>query len=137
MSKGRSSPSRTPSVEGKNRRLKADIFERIEMVEFVENYGAKIRAMREKLGLTREELGNLVREKASYIKKIENEEVKPSIQLARALERVLKIKILEEVKKDYEVFSDLAAPTKSGSRTITLADMVDVESLFKSEKKTK
>ncbi len=61
-----------------------------------EDYHVLIKRAREALGLTQEELGRKLGEKTSVISKLETGKLKPSIPLARKIEHVLKIKILEE-----------------------------------------
>lgn len=61
-----------------------------------ENFPILIKSAREKLGLTQQELGRRLGEKASVISKLETGKLKPSIPLARKIENILKIKILEE-----------------------------------------
>ena len=62
-----------------------------------EGYHTLIKKAREALGLTQEELGRKLGEKTSVISKLETGKLKPSIPLAKKIEHVLKIKILEEV----------------------------------------
>lgn len=104
-------------------RQKTNIIERVERYEFVDGYGEIIRKAREKLGLTREELGALIQDKASVIKKIENEELKPTIELAKKLEKVLKVKILVEVSEEVEEFFKPQSP-KTKPSGLTLGDLL-------------
>ncbi len=62
--------------------------------EVIEDYAAKIRVAREKLGLTHEDLGKKINEKASLLRHIETGKVAPNNQLANKLEHVLKIKLM-------------------------------------------
>lgn len=63
----------------------------------VENYGRIIKNAREKLNLSQEKLAKMLNEKESVISRIEAQHMKPSEKLARKLEKVLNIKILEEI----------------------------------------
>ncbi|MCS7095426.1 MAG: helix-turn-helix domain-containing protein [Thaumarchaeota archaeon] len=72
------------------------IVERVERYELVEGYGEVVRRAREARFLTREQLAELVGEKVSTIKRVENGELRPSMELARKLEKTLKIKLLVE-----------------------------------------
>lgn len=114
----RSKPRISPPVRP---RQKSNIVERVERYEFVEGYGEIIRKAREKLGLTREELGALIQDKASVIKKIENEELKPTIEQAKKIEKTLKVKILVEVSEEVE---ELFKPPKPKPSGVTLGDLL-------------
>jgi putative transcription factor len=100
---------------------RSNIVERVERYEFVEGYGEIIRKARERLGLTREELGALIQDKSSVIKKIENEELKPTIEQAKKLEKALKVKILVEVSEEVE---ELFKPPKPKPSGVTLGDLL-------------
>jgi len=73
----------------------------LEDVEIVEDYSERIRRAREEMGFTREILARMVGEKESVIKKIEDGKLVPTIDLARKLERVLKINLLEASSEEY------------------------------------
>lgn len=60
-----------------------------------EDFPAVIRNTRTSMGLTQEQLGMKVNEKSSVIAKLETGRLKPSIQLARKLENLMKIHLLE------------------------------------------
>ncbi len=66
-----------------------------ESIEVVEDYAERIRSAREALGWTKEILAERVKEKVSVIRRIEAGEMVPPISLARKLESILKIKLLE------------------------------------------
>ncbi|MEM2999387.1 MAG: multiprotein bridging factor aMBF1 [Candidatus Bathyarchaeia archaeon] len=89
--------------------------------EVVDDYHVKIRQAREKLGLTHEELGKRINEKASVLSKIETGKMAPGNVLALKLEHALKIKLLVPVK-------DEAAPTmlRLPSRETTLGDLIEL-----------
>jgi putative transcription factor len=84
-------------------------------------YGELLRARREELGLTQEELGKRLNEKTSVIARLEAERMMPSEALARKIERHLGIRILEEVEEP-EIRS-------SGAKTgeLTLGDVVKIK----------
>ncbi|RLI09291.1 TIGR00270 family protein [Candidatus Bathyarchaeota archaeon] len=65
-----------------------------EELELVEDFGRKVREAREAKGLTQEELGRMVGEKASVISRIESGRMAPDLVLARKLEHALGIKLL-------------------------------------------
>ena len=106
------------------RRSRADryagVVERVERYEFVEDLGNVVRKAREAKFLTREQLAEMVGEKVSTIRRIENNELKPSFELARKLERVLKVKLLVEATD--EVFERVV--TRAQRRGLTIGDVL-------------
>ena len=60
------------------------------------NYPTIIKKAREKLGLKQSEFAKLIREKESVVHKLETGELEPSIKLAKKLEHILKIKLIEQ-----------------------------------------
>jgi len=60
-----------------------------------DDYPTIIRNARTSMGLTQEQLGMKVNEKSSVIAKLETGKLKPSIQLARKLENLMKVHLLE------------------------------------------
>jgi len=91
--------------------------------EIVEGYAAKIRQAREKLGISHEELGKKINEKASVLRKIETGKMTPNNQLVTKLEHTLKIKLLVQVKEEK------AAPQipKAANRELTLGDLMQFD----------
>jgi len=83
-----------PPPSRPKRRRRADLLEEVERLQPVEGYGDLIRRARERLGLTQEELGMKLGEKASVIRKLEREELIPDRRLAEKLRRVLRIEVL-------------------------------------------
>ncbi len=74
----------------------------VEKYEVVEDYAQRVRRAREKLGLTQKELAIKVKVGEKVIKRIEAGTLVPPIDLARRLERVLGVKLLEPVAEEYE-----------------------------------
>ncbi|MEM1666659.1 MAG: multiprotein-bridging factor 1 family protein [Nitrososphaerota archaeon] len=93
----------------------------MEKIDYVEGFHVRIKNARERMGLSQEELAAQLNEKATLIKKIEQGEVKPSIELARKLEKFLKIQIIEEVTEDYRYGPFLSKPQPGG---YTLGDVM-------------
>ncbi|RLE45089.1 TIGR00270 family protein [Candidatus Woesearchaeota archaeon] len=60
------------------------------------NYPTIIKKAREKLGLKQSEFAELIKEKESVVHKLETGELEPSIKLAKKLEHILKIKLIEQ-----------------------------------------
>jgi putative transcription factor len=89
--------------------------------EVVEGYHSKIRQAREKLGLSHEELGKKINEKASVLSKLETRKMTPNNMLVTKLERALKIKLLVPIKT--EKFSEIP---KAPCREPTLGDLIQL-----------
>ncbi len=64
-------------------------------LELVENYGFLVRKAREKMSLTHDELSRKVGAKVSVLQKLETGKMVPDQDLAKRLERTLKIKLLQ------------------------------------------
>jgi len=121
---------RKPAPGAPVKRRGADIFETVERIDYVERLGDVIRSARERLGLTQEELANLVQEKVSVIKKLEAGSFRPPLELARNIERVLKVKIIRELKdEDIRI-----TPPPAFNRGVTLGDILSSASEEKEEK---
>jgi len=91
---------------------------KIEEPEFMEsvvsNFAKLIRNAREKQGLTIEEFSKKLNERESFVQKLEQGKLEPSIDTARKLENLLKIKLVEEIVEKMNVFKG----KKSGPLTI-------------------
>ncbi len=98
------------------RRVSRRIF--YEEYEVVQDYAKRIREARTRMGWSTKVLAEKVREKENVIRRIEAGRLVPPIDLARRLERVLHIKLLEPVveettyrtrssDKDYFTIGDL------------------------------
>lgn len=90
--------------------------------EVVEGYDAKIRQAREKLGLSHEELGKKINEKASVLSKLETGKMAPNNMLVTKLEHALKIKLLVPIKKE-EISHGFP---KLPNRKPTLGDLIQL-----------
>lgn len=89
-------------------------------VEYVEDFGTHVRRAREMMGLSQAELAVQVKTKETIIKKIEQGEFNPPIDLARRLEKTLKISILHESVEEVSMPRQ-KPPTQSG---YTLEDVL-------------
>jgi len=89
--------------------------------EIVESYYSRIRQSREKLGLSHEELGKRINEKASVLRKIETGKMTPDNQLVTKLEHILKIKLLVPVPEEKS-----PQVPKTPSRELTLGDLMQL-----------
>ncbi len=90
--------------------------------EIVEDFAERIKEAREAMGLTRELLARMVGEKVSTIKRIEDGTLVPTIDLARKLERVLKIVLVVETLPSIE-----SEEYKTRKYELTLGDIVELK----------
>ncbi len=111
-----------PQRRGTYRRMGMRRSRRSELIEeIVDDYATRIREAREKMGLTREVLATMVGEKESTIRRIESGKLQPTIKLARKLEKVLKIKLVETYTEE-----ELYGGGEGGSDyELTLGDIVE------------
>lgn len=95
-----------------------------EDLELIENYGELVREARTRMGLTQDELASQIGEKLTVIKKIEHGELRPSIELARKLEKFLKIRLLvpAEEEPSSELKKYLARPGAISG--VSLGDLI-------------
>lgn len=105
---GRAQPVREPPrrarVGGPQRREKPIRRVTIELLDLVEDYPDLIRQAREAKGWDLKTLAQKLRISESMLRKIEQGKLKPPIDLARKIEKILKIRILEptELEEEYE-----------------------------------
>ncbi len=90
-----------------------------DLVELVPEFGRKIREARESLGLSPEELGAKIKEKATLLRKIEREEISPEDEIRKKLERELNIKLTDQA-------SEARVKASSASRGLTLGDIASI-----------
>ena len=90
--------------------------------EVVEDFHKLIREAREKKGWSREELGEKIYEKVSEINRLESGKMVPDLKLARKMEKILKITLLE--KTDQAQMDDLNA---AHMRKATIGDIARIK----------
>ena len=90
--------------------------------ELTRDYPNKIRVSREKMGLTHEELGKKINEKASVLRNLEVGKMEPNNQLASKLEHMLKIKLLIPISDEKAV-----QIPKSANQELTLGDIIEID----------
>ncbi|MDR2967879.1 MAG: multiprotein bridging factor aMBF1 [Methanobacteriaceae archaeon] len=90
--------------------------------ELIEDYNSIIRKKREDKGWSREVLGNKINEKVSVINRLESGKMVPDIKLAKKLENILKITLIEKLDD-----IDLESFQKSSSNGPTLGDIVKIK----------
>ena len=109
----------TQSLEQRARRSRSrDIYDDMQE-ELVEDYGERIRAARQRTGMTVEQLGERLREKAATLAKVEAGSFHPPDALVKKLERELGIKLKEKPEKP----AGVGAP-KPASGPLTLGDLI-------------
>ncbi len=90
--------------------------------EVLEDYNSIIREAREKKGWSREDLAEKIYEKASVINRLESGKMVPDIKLARKLERILNIKLMEKLE---DVSSeDIGSSARKGA---TIGDIARIK----------
>lgn len=90
--------------------------------ELVEGYPAKIRSAREKIGLSHEDLGLKINERASVLKHIELGKMEPNNLLASKLERTLKITLLVPIAEEKP---EETAKISAKNQEMTLGDLIE------------
>ncbi len=95
--------------------------------DIVEGYGKIIKNARERASLPLAVVAERVSEKESYLNAIENERLRPTVEVAKKLEKELNIKLVEKVEQSTAAS---AAPSGKAFSEPTLADLL-------SEKKKK
>lgn len=86
--------------------------------EVSEDFNTVIRLAREKKGWSREDLAQKIYEKASVINRIESGKMIPDIKLARKLEKILNVTLLEKIEEEQ--------PDDTGQRRIGGATIGDI-----------
>ena len=99
----------------REKQQKTPLISRNEIVQnLIEGFHEIIKKKREHLNLKQEDLAKKINEKLSIIHKIETGHFEPSINLARKIERFLKISIIEQVSSS----GGATGKTESGSFTL-------------------
>ncbi len=99
---------------------------RTESVQLMKPDCAKIvKTAREKTGLTQEEFSKRINERESIINKVESGHMKPDLELARKLERALKISLVDTVEIEPGVQDE--QEKKRGATGLTIGDMISIK----------
>ena len=94
-----------------------------EVIEMVmPDFSEKIRKKREQLGLDHEKFAKMINQKKSVVHKLENKELTPNIKLAKRLEKILNIQLVEEYAEEGRA----AAAKKTAGEKITIGDIIKV-----------
>ena len=83
-----------------------------------EDYNLVIKNAREKNGMSQDMLAAIVGEKLSTVKKIESGKIKPTLDLARKIEKALKINLIEIEKQE-------KIELKGKKDELTLGDVIE------------
>jgi putative transcription factor len=114
---------RQPQMMQKKRQLIA----KVEITqELVDGYAQQIRVAREKLGLSHEDLGLKISEKATVLKHVELGKMEPNNLLVSKLERILKIKLLVPIET--ETPEQKMKSTSAKNEEMTLGDLIEIDS---------
>ena len=110
-----------PKKEEKPKPSKQKVARKRKVVEevIVEDYAKRVREARERLGMSRRELGMKVGEHETIIKRIELGRLQPDLELARKLERVLGIQLIKKVE-----YEEVEGTTTQLPKELTLGDIV-------------
>jgi len=87
----------------------------------VEDYATRVKNKREQLGLKQEDFAKLLNEKESVMHHIEQGKFRPSIDLARKLEKKLSITLVEQHEEDH---SKIVKPSSEG---FTIGDFIKIK----------
>ena len=87
--------------------------------ELVEDFAARIRNARSRMGMTQKDLAAKLNEKQTILSKVESGGMRPDEKLIRKLQKELGIVLKERPPPQVEVKS-----TSTGSGTLTLADLI-------------
>jgi putative transcription factor len=93
------------------------------LLTVVDDAGMKVKAGREKLGLSQQDFALKLNEHQSVIHKIETGHHEPNLELARKLEKLLRITLIETV----ENVSVSSEKTKTGP--VTIGDMLKIKNV--------
>lgn len=97
--------------------------EQPEIIEtVVDDFSSIIRKKREEMNLKQDDFAKKINEKSSLVYSLENGKTRPSIALARKLEKLLNIRLIEEIK-DTKI--DLGKRDDSGE--LTIGDLIKVK----------
>ena len=97
------------------RKKEKDIYEEMDK-ELVPDWAKKIREGRKKKGISREQLGARIGERTKIIAKLENEELHPTDEMVKNLEKELDITLLQEI--------GTATMKKKRMKELTIGDVI-------------
>lgn len=92
-----------------------------ERLEIIENFGEVIKDARTRMGMSRDVLAGMLGIKESTLRNIEEGKLIPDINLARKIEKVLRVKLLVEGEEYSE-----SGTGGAGIGEVTLGDIVEI-----------
>lgn len=113
---------RKPTKRAKGPTTRAGARPRTEEYELVDDYGENIRRAREELGLKIEQIAESIRIKASLLRKVEAGRIAPSYEVAKAIEKLLDVDIIE--KKRSSGALEVLASRREDYTPVTLGELV-------------
>ena len=93
--------------------------ESVEVV--VSNFGELLRKKREQDGMSQKEFARKIAEKESILHKMETGSLVPTMETARKLERMLSLKLVEEITEE------ASGERKKDNQVMTLGDFVTIK----------
>jgi putative transcription factor len=122
---GRVAPPQTRRDIKENKTIPSSQNQKVtETIQVIKSdYYILIRKAREKLNLNQVDFAKSLNEKESMLHKIESGHMKPDLELARKLEKALKISLVEQI----EVESGGAQPSAKKGEGMTLGDLITIK----------
>lgn len=116
-------PVKEPKKEEikKENEMTEDIEEKEDIEIVVSDFAKKIRSARNKKNMKQEEFAKMISEKESMIHKLETGDFKPSLELARKLEKKLNIKLIETYHEEFK------PNKKENSGPLTIGDLIKIK----------
>ena len=95
--------------------------QRPETIEsLIENFGELLKKKREQLGLNQKDFARKIAERESVLHKLETGAMTPTLEKARKLEKMLGLKLIEELKEE-------PVSKQKDTSVMTLGDMIKIK----------
>jgi len=114
-------------VQGVVSKVQAPASDKETIQIIVPDFAKRVKDAREKLGLKQEDFAKLINEKQNHIHNIETGHFEPDVNIARKLERALKITLIEERILVRE------RPGKVSTEDLTIGDMITIKRRVKKQ----
>ena len=115
-------PIKRPSAKEQHKQLIRLHDEKEEKIELlVEDFAEIIKKRRESIGLTQKDFAKKINEKESTVHNIETGAMEPQLSLARKLERILGVRLVEEHEERHENIK------KQKGEGFTLGDFIKIK----------